>query len=154
MAAGEILELKAAFRRSIGEIGSLEAAARLPGVRVSFSRLAQYGNENLPADIAPLDVALALDLETGLRGGRRHHAETFARLAGGAFAAEDGAPAGPGPARALARLIADSGSLAATLVTALADGRLSANERKTIIAQADALRAALGQLEAAIRAAE
>jgi hypothetical protein len=137
---------KRVARALIEAVGGLEAAAEF--CRLGKSQLSDCCNPNL-ATFLPIDVVA--DLEALVPAPIVTRA--LARAAGGDFVAAPAAPAASGWHEALAAVARETGHVTETLLAALADGAVCADEASDIrrlIAEARAQLAALDALAAKV----
>lgn len=143
------LVLKASFRALIGRVGGLDAAAAC--CRLGRSQLAAAYAPGEAATYPPADVIAALEVVAG----EPLVTAELARQAGYRLVALD--PPAESDALILPRVAAlmrETGTLAADVADALADGAVSARERRELLVacaavmrQAEAVRAACGATE-------
>lgn len=146
MSPGNIARIKSATRATIAVIGGLAVAAKLPGVRVSISRLAQYQSDNHPNDVIPLDIAAALDAASGEFG----ITKVLAAILGGEFVATENAAPAESIDDALAALAKEVGATMADVIEANADKKFSAAECRRALKHITELKRDIARLEAAI----
>jgi hypothetical protein len=135
--------LKGATDRAIKRAGGVSALAAL--TRVEAAALSKYKAGHEPA-FMPLDVAADADMAAG----SPVILAALASIEGYAIAPLSGDTASAVTPAMVGHLIRETGDVSAGVLEAMADGRLSRNERQAIAAEIDEALAALWQLRAAM----
>ena len=146
--------LKLATRAAVEACGGGVAIDESGATRVGRAALSRYAASQEVDNFPPLDVALDLDLASG----QPFLARALASAQGfdlkpRAGAAAELAAEGPVLADVVAMMMAGN-RLEADLCGALADGRISAAEQRTLLPLFDALRTQLNALQAKVSGAE
>lgn len=147
------LSLKMAFARAVEALGGGKIVAGF--TRVNATMLSLYGASHEDDRHAGLDVAFDLDKAHAAAGLEPPVLTTYAGLLGFALAAlEAGGESAGAPTLAdAARLDREAFEARAALYDSLADGRLTAREKRRALKELDELASAIAAVRAKVEAA-
>lgn len=137
--------LKAATGRSIDRAGGGTSLAGQ--TRVEMAALSKYRSPHEETAYIPIDVAL----DTDMTAGAPIILSAMASILGYSITPVDGPTRTKVTHEMVGSLIRETGEVSAAVLDAMADGRLSPNERNAIMREIDEATVALWTLRAALR---
>lgn len=136
--------LKSATRRALNQVGTADAFSQ--ETRVQAPALSKYAANHEHSSFIPIDVALDLDRAAGTPA----ILTEFAALQGYGLVASSGKSRAQPCVSMIGPIIRTTGDVSAVTLDALADGKLTPNERNAIVSEIDEAMAALSVLRNAV----